>query len=163
MLREHFVEEVRRRDRDGDGLLSRSEFGGGREDFERIDRNRDGFVDAKDLMREALDRSESLREVVASPWSPVYDRLVALENPDNNDLVDAVRAGTTQMHADQVSQAAQSQKDTAQEAEPAADSEDLLLQFLSKHKDLKSLYQRLEALADRLGRTPRYTSVDAFA
>lgn len=135
MLTEHFVEEVRRRDHDGDGRLDRREYGGSGEDFAILDRNRDGFVTARDMVQEVLARNDKLREMVQGPWAPVYNGLLALEEPSSSDIETAVYG-------------------LCREHKLSADA------FLEEHSDLKSFYSRLAGLADRLGRFRQYHPVD---
>jgi len=135
MLIEHFVEEVRERDHDGDGRLNRREYGGTGEDFALLDRNRDGFVTANDLVQEVLLRNESLRGLIQGPWSPVYNGLLALEDPSTDDIEVAVHG-------------------LCREHKLNADA------FLEGHSDLTALYARLAGLADRLGRYRKYHPVD---
>lgn len=165
MLRDHFIEEVRQRDRDGDGMLTPSEYGGDREDFRRLDRDGDGRVGARDLIREALNRNAQLTEMVAGRWAPVYDRILRVEDSDNeDDLIAAVREGIAVIHETPGNQGVSPSRDGDASSSDGARSTttELFMEFISTHKDLTALHQRIQDLADRLGRQRRYVPIDVF-
>jgi len=156
MLHQHFVDEVRQRDRDQDGRLSRREFGGSREEFNTLDRTGKGYVSAKDLTREALARNPELRDIIAGPWTPVYEALIQVKDSSDESLAGAVREGAARV-ADQIAlregQADNPPRRDEQIASVTAD-------FIMNHRELSGLYDRLQTLADRLGRYRRYAPVD---
>ncbi len=153
MLHEHFVNEVRRRDRDADGRLSRGEFGGSREEFDSLDRTGKGYVSAKDLTREALARNPELQEIVSGRWTPVYESLIQVQEPTDENLLNAVREGAARV----LDQGEQDVDSTAPDKDRiTAVSAD----FIMNHRDLAGLHSRLQTLADRLGRFRRYAPVD---
>ncbi|MBD3297212.1 MAG: hypothetical protein GF341_01025 [candidate division Zixibacteria bacterium] len=165
LLREHFISEVRRRDRDGDGFLNRREYGGVAEDFQRLDRDGDGLIRAQDLIQEALHRSPQLADVVAGRWAPIYNRILNARTGEEDDLVSAIHQGVADVDDAQ----APDRQDVAgagaghgSEAQPGTPTE-LFVEFVSEHKDLTGLHQRLQDLADRLGRHQSYPSVDLIA
>lgn len=157
MLHEHFVDEVRRRDHDGDGRLSRSEFGGSREEFDSLDRAGKGFINARDLAREALARNADLKKTVAGPWTPIYESLLHVEEPTDDNLLNAVRDGAVRLFA----QTADDPEGPGTLTRPTNDQITALsADFLMSHEDLSGLHGRLQTLANRLGRFRRYSPVD---
>ncbi len=159
MLHEHFVEEVRRRDRDEDGRLSLREFGGGREEFESLDRTGKGYVVAKDLTREALARNPELREVIAGPWTPIYESLLHVREPSEENLLNAVRQGAARI-PDPMAASADSAGPNMNASPNAHHIAEVSAEFIVNHQDLSELHGRLQTLADRIGRFRRYSPVD---
>lgn len=159
MLYQHFADEVRQRDRDADGRLSLAEFGGTREEFEALDRTGKGYVNARDLTREALARNPELRNIIHGPWTPIYESLIQVKEPDDESLIRAVREG-----AARVAEQTALQDGRANGMAPPAPSADqisaITTDFIMSHRELLELHNRLQTLADRLGRIRRYASVD---
>lgn len=165
MLHDHFVEAVRQRDRDGDGRLTRREYGGNSEEFTLLDQDRDGLVNATDLARVALDRNPTLRELVKGDYSQIYNALLQQRSPSDDELAGAVREGAAKVAAAR-SKAGVKTANAAEswDTEPApTGAENVLLDFLKQHPDLRTLHGRLQDLADRLGRNQRFPSIDRLA
>lgn len=159
MLHEHFVGEVRRRDRDADGRLSRREFGGSREEFDSLDRTGKGYVSAKDLAREALARNAELKGIVSGPWTPIYESLMQVQEPTDESLLNAVREGAALLIGPTAPQGDWTATD--KQAAPTRDQiTGITTDFIMTHQDLSGLHGRLQTLADRLGRFRRYSPVD---
>jgi hypothetical protein len=174
MLQEHFVEEIRMRDRDGDGLLSRFEFAGAREEFDLLDTDADGLVGAGDLTRAALEKNPDLYRIVAGPLAPVYNAILSSESTDEASLEEAARAGAREaLRKEQTvdGQATPSNEDNPivpPGSDPAESQawvavEDLMTEFLGSHNRLDQLRIRLDELADKLGRSPHYHHIDRIA
>lgn len=161
MLHHHFVDEVHRRDRDADGRLSPIEYGGTREEFNALDRTGKGYVSAQDLTREALARNAELRDIVTGPWTPIYEALIRVEEPDDPSLIGAVREGAARV-AEQMAR----RDDPASSAQSRHSRDDqiagIMADFIMNHRELSELHNRLQTLADRLGRYRRYAPVDLF-
>lgn len=165
MLHHHFVEEVRQRDRDGDGKLTRREYGGNSEEFALLDRDRDGLIAAGDLARVALDRNPTLKELVSGDYSPIYNALLQQRDPSDDALADAVRQGAAKVaetRAKAADEAAKTARNWDRDPAPTG-AESILLDFLKQHPDLRSLHARLQDLADRLGRNHEYAAIDRLA
>lgn len=165
LLREHFIGEVRRRDRDGDGFLNRREYGGVTEDFQRLDRDGDGLVQAQDLIQEALNRSPQLADMVTGRWAPIYNQILNARTAEEDDLISAIHQGAADVHD---AQAHERHAVEGAGTNPGSDDQpntptELFVEFVSEHKDLSTLHQRLQDLADRLGRHQSYPSVDLIA
>ena len=159
MLHEHFVEEVRRRDRDEDGRLSLCEFGGSREEFESLDEAGKGYVSATDLTREALARNPELSEIIAGRWTPIYECLIQVREPSDENLIWAVRQGAALV----LDPTARSAYSAGPNTHPSSTDDDITrvsVDFLGHHQGLRGLHRRLQILADRLGRFRRYSPVD---
>ena len=153
------------RDRDGDGYLSRREYGGTRDEFQKLDRDTNGLIGAADLVREALERSPQLAEMVSGRWSPIYNRIMNVDEPLIDTLLDAVHEGADAVHEAQLTQSIE-QPAPASPDEPNPETStrsDLASEFLSHNPDLPAVYRRLQELADRLGRNYEYTPVDLLA
>jgi len=159
MLHQHFVDEVRQRDRDQDGRLSRSEFGGSGEEFDALDRTGKGYVSARDLTREALARNSELRGIVAGPWTPIYEALIQVNDLTDETLVSAVREGAEQV-ADQAARGDSGATRAVTPSEREDQIAGITADFIMNHRELTALHERLQTLADRLGRYRRYTPVD---
>ncbi|GAB4326724.1 MAG: hypothetical protein Kow0074_21620 [Candidatus Zixiibacteriota bacterium] len=167
MLRDHFIEEVRRRDRDGDGSLSRREWGGSTEEFQQLDNDGDGLIRARDLIRAALIRNPQLTEMVAGRWAPVYDRLLEVaDGADEEQLHEAIQKGIAEIHERPVNQEVTG-NETAPQVGSVNDTDstptELFVEFIAEHDDLRALHQRIQDLADRLGRHRRYVPIDLLA
>jgi len=174
MLHGHFVEEIRIRDRDGDGLLSRSEFAGAAEEFDLLDADTDGLVGAGDLARAALEKNPGLSEIVAGPWAPVYNAILNSGSNDIASLGEAARAGASEalrkestygahIFADGENNPAVPPGDDPADSSGWSAVEDLMAQFMGRHNRLDQLRARLDDLANRLGRFPRYHRIDRTA
>lgn len=138
MLHEHFAEEVRRRDRDGNGRLNRAEFGGSSEEFAAIDTDRDGYLRTGDLVRAALARNPILQEMVSGPWAELHNALIRAGTTDKEQLELIISDKCRDLNLD---------------AE----------QFFQQNPDISALHSTLTGLADRLGRFRRYHPVDLTA
>lgn len=167
MLYDHFIEEVRQRDHDGDGRLSRREYGGNADEFSVLDQDRDGLINAADLARVALDRNPTLKDLITGEYSPVYNSLLRWENPSDDELATAVREGAAKVaehrRADRAKSEASGPAKAWDQDAPASGAETILLDFLKRHPDLRTLHARLQDLADRLGRNRRYAPIDRLA
>jgi hypothetical protein len=174
MLHDHFVGEVRARDRDGDGLLSRQEYAGTPTEFDLLDSNADGLVGAADLVRGALGRSPDLSQIVAGPWAPIYNAILNSPSKDQASLEEAVRAGAEEVAGEEGTSSADVQPNPTESfiasfGVEAADStatsavDDLMSQFLDRYDQLGDLRAKLDDLADRLGRSPQYHHIDHTA
>ena len=170
MLHEHFVTEVRLRDRDADGRLSWREFGGTREEFESLDRAGTGFVNAADLTREALARNRELRDIIAGPWTPIYEAILQVRDPTEENLRQAVRTAAARVAslppATPVPQGADAvrhlETTTDENEETSRDNQiaDATEGFIERHPELRALHGRLQDLAERLLRSRQYHSID---
>jgi hypothetical protein len=158
MLFRHFVEEVRQRDRDGDGRLSRREYGGEADDFHAVDLDGDGLVSAEDLTRAALQRSDDLREIVEGHWTPIYESVMRVQEPTTENLIEAVHHGASKI-ADAVGHelGAGAPPDDDETASTAAS---IARAFLARNSSLTNLHQRLQRLLTHLGHSRRYHSID---
>lgn len=174
MLHDHFVGEVRARDRDGDGLLSRQEYAGAAAEFDSLDRNADGLVGAADLARAALARSPDLSQIVAGPWAPIYNAILHSPSNDQASLEEAVRIGAEEVIREDGTasggrQLSSTENFIASFGSDATGSEtnsavsDLTTQFLDRYDQLGELRAKLDDLADRLGRSPHYQHIDQTA
>jgi hypothetical protein len=155
MLFRHFVEEVRRRDRDGDGRLSRREYGGKADEFRTVDTDGDGLVSAADLTRASLERSDDLRELVASHWTPIYEAIVRVQEPTKENLLKAVREGASRVVEVVGDDGTQPEGDVDVGA-----ADHIARAFLARNPSLTSLHQRLQRLVSHLGHSRRYRSID---
>jgi len=164
MLHGHFVEEVRLRDRDGDGLLSLAEYASTPEEFDLLDADADGRIGAFDLVRAALGKNPDLCEIVAGPWAPIYSAIMSSRSHDPASLEAAARTGAI----------------AALDQEPAPNSPNLfnsdlvdgaagttvdalMDQFLARHDRLDVLRSRLDDLASRLERSTHHRHIDRSA
>ena len=172
MLREHFLAEVRRRDRDQDGRLSPREFGGSRAEFEKLDQTGKGYLNAEDLTREALARSPELREIVTGRWTPVFEALLRVDDASEENLLQAVRKGAANASRE-IHGIAHVRSDSAATDRAATGDEDgstdqvphpgdPASEFIAEHRELRELHGRLQNLADRLGRFRQYAPIDIF-
>ena len=164
MLHGHFVEEVRLRDRDGDGLLSRSEYASAPEEFDLLDTDADGRIGAFDLVRAALGKNHDLCEIVAGPWAPIYSAIMSSRSADPASLETAARIGAIAVLNQEQTTNSPNMFDSDQDGGSAGTTVDGLMdQFHARHGRLDVLRSRLEDLASRLGRSTIYRHVDRTA
>ncbi len=176
MLTEHFAEEVRQRDRDGDGQLTQSEFGGPAEVFAALDRDGNGRIRASDLIHAALQKNPELEDMVTGPRAPIYNAILNANSDDPAILEVAVRNGAAETAQQMRLQVRQSNGEetgnpdasaipspTRQAYEEQVRVGAVMDEFLNHHDDLALLRDRLNQLADRLGRARRYHPVNKVA
>ncbi len=164
MLHQHFVEEVRLRDRDHDGLLSQDEYASTPEEFRALDSDSDGRIGAFDLVHAALQRNRDLSEIVAGPWAPIYGAIMNSPLKDNASLDAAALMGAQEVVNQEQEIADSSWIRTTQDDVPASSTvEGIMSDFRSRHDKLDLLRARLDDLAARLGSTPQYQHVDHMA
>lgn len=164
MLHQHFVEEVRLRDRDKDGLLSQDEYASTPEEFRALDSDSDGRVGAFDLVQAAMQRNRDLSEIVAGPWAPIYSAILNSPLKDNASLDAAAQMGAQEVVNQEQELASSSWIKTAKDDTPPSSTvEGIMGDFRSRHDRLDLLRTRLDDLATRLGSTPQYQHVDHMA
>jgi hypothetical protein len=164
MLHEHFVEEVRLRDRDGDGLLSRSEYASAPEEFDLLDTDADGRIGAFDLVRAALGKNADLCEIVAGPWAPIYSAIMSSRSADPESLEAAARIGAIAvLNQEQTFNRPDMFNSDPVDGSAETTVDGLMDQFLARHDRLDLLRSRLDDLASRLEQSSRQRHIDQTA